>query len=76
MAQLADASMQDSQRYRFFLVVIRRNRRAVSTCYPPAASLTELEIALMKEWSLLASVIVDNLIENMNNPAFKIRWVT
>ncbi|GFX62606.1 transposable element Tcb1 transposase [Trichonephila clavipes] len=39
--------------------------RAVSSRFPPPATLTELEIALQEEWQLLNSAVVDHLIESM-----------
>lgn len=39
--------------------------RAVSSRFPPPATLIELETALQEEWRLLNSVVVDHLIESM-----------
>ena len=39
--------------------------RAVSSRFPPPASLIELETALQEEWRLLNSAVVDHLIESM-----------
>ena len=39
--------------------------RAVSSCFPPPATLIELETALQEEWRLLNSAVVDHLIESM-----------
>ncbi|GFX46236.1 transposable element Tcb2 transposase [Trichonephila clavipes] len=39
--------------------------RAVSSRFPPLATLIELETALQKEWRLLNSAVVDHLIESM-----------
>lgn len=41
--------------------------RAVSARLPPPGSLRELETALMEEWPLLSSAMVDHLIESMDN---------
>ncbi|GFU72358.1 transposable element Tcb1 transposase [Trichonephila clavipes] len=38
---------------------------AVSSRFPPPATLIELETALQEEWRLLNSVLVDHLIESM-----------
>ncbi|GFV37062.1 transposable element Tcb1 transposase [Trichonephila clavipes] len=37
----------------------------VSACFPPPATLIELEIALQEEWRLLNSAVVYHLIESM-----------
>ncbi|KFM63017.1 Transposable element Tc3 transposase, partial [Stegodyphus mimosarum] len=39
--------------------------RAVSSRFPPPATLIELETALQEEWRLLNSAVVDHLIESM-----------
>ncbi|GFW84738.1 transposable element Tcb2 transposase [Trichonephila clavipes] len=39
--------------------------RAVSSCFPPPATLIEVETALQEEWRLLNSAVVDHLIESM-----------
>ncbi|KFM66501.1 hypothetical protein X975_13432, partial [Stegodyphus mimosarum] len=39
--------------------------RAVSSRFPPPATLIELETALQEEWRLLNSAVVDHIIENM-----------
>ncbi|GFX68533.1 transposable element Tcb1 transposase [Trichonephila clavipes] len=39
--------------------------RAVSSSFPPPATLIELETALQEEWRLLNSAVVDHLIESM-----------
>ncbi|GFX37972.1 histone-lysine N-methyltransferase SETMAR [Trichonephila clavipes] len=39
--------------------------RAVSSRFPPPATLIKLETALQEEWRLLNSVVVDHLIESM-----------
>ncbi|GFV06701.1 uncharacterized protein TNCV_2950231 [Trichonephila clavipes] len=39
--------------------------RAVSSRFPPPATLIELKIALQEEWQLLNSAVVDHLIESM-----------
>ncbi|KFM63069.1 Transposable element Tcb1 transposase, partial [Stegodyphus mimosarum] len=39
--------------------------RAVSSHFPPPATLIELETALQEEWRLLNSAVVDHLIESM-----------
>ncbi|GFX03338.1 transposable element Tcb1 transposase [Trichonephila clavipes] len=38
---------------------------AVSSRFPPSATLIELETALQEEWRLLNSAVVDHLIESM-----------
>ncbi|GFW67361.1 transposable element Tcb1 transposase [Trichonephila clavipes] len=39
--------------------------RAVSSRFPPPVTLIELETALLEEWRLLISAVVDHLIESM-----------
>ncbi|KFM57939.1 Transposable element Tcb2 transposase, partial [Stegodyphus mimosarum] len=39
--------------------------RAVSSRFPPPATLIELETALQEQWRLLNSAVVDHLIESM-----------
>ncbi|GFV56462.1 transposable element Tcb2 transposase [Trichonephila clavipes] len=39
--------------------------RAVSSRFPPPATLIELETAIQEEWRLLNSAVVDDLIESM-----------
>ncbi|GFX37238.1 transposable element Tcb2 transposase [Trichonephila clavipes] len=39
--------------------------RAVSSRFPPSATLIELEASLQEEWRLLNSAVVDHLIERM-----------
>ncbi|GFS95372.1 transposable element Tcb2 transposase [Trichonephila clavipes] len=39
--------------------------RAVSSCFPPPATLICAETALQEEWRLLNSAVVDHLIESM-----------
>ncbi|GFT30772.1 transposable element Tc3 transposase [Trichonephila clavipes] len=39
--------------------------RAVSSRFPPPATLIDLETALQEEWRLLNSAVVDHLIESM-----------
>ncbi|GFW16644.1 transposable element Tcb1 transposase [Trichonephila clavipes] len=39
--------------------------RAVSSRFPPPATLIELETALQEEWLLLISAVVDHLVESM-----------
>ena len=39
--------------------------RAVSSRFPPRATLIELETAVQEEWRLLNSAVVDHLIESM-----------
>ncbi|GFX58004.1 transposable element Tcb1 transposase [Trichonephila clavipes] len=41
--------------------------RAVSSRFPPPATLIELETVLQEEWLLLNSAVFDHLIESMNN---------
>ncbi|GFX94691.1 transposable element Tcb1 transposase [Trichonephila clavipes] len=38
--------------------------RAISSRFPPTATLIELETALQEEWRLLNSAVVDHLIES------------
>ncbi|KFM70563.1 Transposable element Tc1 transposase, partial [Stegodyphus mimosarum] len=46
--------------------------RAVSSSFPPPATLIELETCLQEEWRLLDSAVVDHLIESMVTRGFKI----
>ncbi|KFM67623.1 Transposable element Tc3 transposase, partial [Stegodyphus mimosarum] len=39
--------------------------RAVSSRFPPSATLIELETAVQEEWRLLNSAVADHLIESM-----------
>ncbi|GFW70971.1 transposable element Tcb1 transposase [Trichonephila clavipes] len=40
---------------------------AISSCFPPPATLIELETALQEEWRLLNSAVVDHLIQCFSN---------
>ncbi|GFX51670.1 transposable element Tcb1 transposase [Trichonephila clavipes] len=47
--------------------------RAVSSRFPPPATLIELETALQEEWRLLNSAVVDHLIESIVRSTFNLK---